>query len=85
MTGINVPIAYTQAYTCFGLACVVAARVPNNAGSLLPLTVSAPYFLVEIASTLRSAENHHEIIQRFGRFPHRNRTLGRECSPAPPV
>ena len=40
--GINVPIAYTTAYTCFGLACVVAARVPNNAGSLAPLTVSAP-------------------------------------------
>jgi uncharacterized protein (DUF924 family) len=34
------------------------------------------------ASALRSAENHHEIIERFGRFPHRNRTLGRECSPS---
>jgi uncharacterized protein (DUF924 family) len=34
------------------------------------------------ASALRSAENHHEIIERFGRFPHRNRALGRECSPA---
>ena len=34
------------------------------------------------ASALRSAENHHEIIERFGRFPYRNRTLGRECSPA---
>src|SRR5262249_33115580 len=34
--GINVPIAYTTAYTCFGLACVVAAGVPHNARSLLP-------------------------------------------------
>jgi uncharacterized protein (DUF924 family) len=34
------------------------------------------------ASALRSAENHHEIIERFGRFPHRNRALGRECSPS---
>jgi uncharacterized protein (DUF924 family) len=25
----------------------------------------------------RSAENHREIIERFGRFPHRNRVLGR--------
>jgi uncharacterized protein (DUF924 family) len=34
------------------------------------------------ASALRSAENHHEIIERFGRFPHRNRALGRESTPA---
>jgi N-methylhydantoinase B len=40
--GINVPLAYTTAYTCFGLGCVVASRIPNNAGSLEPLTVSAP-------------------------------------------
>ena len=40
--GINVPLAYTTAYTVFGLGCIVAARIPNNAGSLLPLTVSAP-------------------------------------------
>ncbi|MBM3526001.1 MAG: hydantoinase B/oxoprolinase family protein, partial [Alphaproteobacteria bacterium] len=40
--GINVPIAYTTAYTVFGLGCIVAARIPNNAGSLGPLTVSAP-------------------------------------------
>ena len=42
MRGINVPSAYTLAYTCFGLGCIVAARIPNNAGSLAPLTVSAP-------------------------------------------
>jgi N-methylhydantoinase B len=40
--GINVPIAYTTAYTVFGLGCIVSARIPNNAGSLGPLTVSAP-------------------------------------------
>lgn len=40
--GINVPLAYTTAYTVFGLACAVAPRVPNNAGSLRRLTVSAP-------------------------------------------
>lgn len=34
------------------------------------------------ASALRSAENHHEIIERFGRFPYRNRALGRESTPA---
>ena len=40
--GINVPLAYTTAYTVFGLGCVVATHIPNNAGSLEPLTVSAP-------------------------------------------
>jgi N-methylhydantoinase B len=40
--GINVPLAYTTAYTVFGLACAIAPRVPNNAGSLSPYTVSAP-------------------------------------------
>lgn len=40
--GINVPLAYTRAYTVFGLGCIVAAGIPNNAGSLSPLTVSAP-------------------------------------------
>jgi uncharacterized protein (DUF924 family) len=27
------------------------------------------------------AERHHEIIERFGRFPHRNEVLGRESTP----
>jgi N-methylhydantoinase B len=40
--GINVPASYTTAYTVFGLGCVVASQIPNNAGSLSPLTVSAP-------------------------------------------
>jgi N-methylhydantoinase B len=40
--GINVPAAYTTAYTVFGLGCVIASHIPNNAGSLAPLTVSAP-------------------------------------------
>src|SRR3954462_3888560 len=40
--GINVPLAYTTAYTVFGLGCVVASAIPNNAGSLGPLNVSAP-------------------------------------------
>lgn len=30
---------------------------------------------------LRYAERHAEIIQRFGRFPHRNKALGRSSTP----
>jgi uncharacterized protein (DUF924 family) len=29
----------------------------------------------------RWAEHHHAVIARFGRFPHRNRALGRETTP----
>jgi len=40
--GINVPITYTAAYTCFGLSCATGLEVPNNAGSLAPYRVTAP-------------------------------------------
>lgn len=40
--GINVPLAYATAYSVFALGCAVAPGVPNNAGSLGPLTASAP-------------------------------------------
>ncbi|MEK9725867.1 MAG: hydantoinase B/oxoprolinase family protein, partial [Rhodospirillaceae bacterium] len=40
--GVNVPMAYTTAYTAFGLSCVVSPEVPNNAGSLAPFTIRAP-------------------------------------------
>ena len=33
---------YCLAYTAFGVKCLVAPEVPNNAGSLAPITVSAP-------------------------------------------
>lgn len=29
----------------------------------------------------RWAEHHHGVVARFGRFPHRNRALGRETTP----
>jgi N-methylhydantoinase B len=40
--GINVVLNYTKAYTCFGVKCVVAPDIPNNYGSLQPITFSAP-------------------------------------------
>lgn len=40
--GINLPLTYTQAYASFGVRCVVGATVPNNAGSLSAVRVSAP-------------------------------------------
>ena len=40
--GINVPLTYTQAYASFGVRCVIGSKVPNNAGSLAPVRVTAP-------------------------------------------
>ncbi|MCY4095217.1 MAG: hydantoinase B/oxoprolinase family protein [Gammaproteobacteria bacterium] len=40
--GINVPLTYAQAYASFGVRCLIGNDVPNNAGSLKPISVSAP-------------------------------------------
>src|SRR5512132_253451 len=40
--GINVVYNYGLAYTAFGVKCLVAPAVPNNAGSLAPISASAP-------------------------------------------
>lgn len=39
--GINSPKCYTDAYSVFGLKCLIAPDVPNNAGSLEPFEVRA--------------------------------------------
>jgi uncharacterized protein (DUF924 family) len=33
------------------------------------------------ADNLKYAEDHADIVRRFGRFPHRNRILGRATTP----
>jgi len=40
--GINVPLTYTQAYASFGVRCVIGGAVPNNAGSLGAVKITAP-------------------------------------------
>ena len=40
--GINVPLVYTKAYACYGIKCIVAPDIPNNAGSLAPFRITAP-------------------------------------------
>jgi N-methylhydantoinase B len=39
---INCPLCYTEAYTTFGINCVIAPHVPNNAGTLEAVKVTAP-------------------------------------------
>ena len=33
------------------------------------------------ANYIDYAERHRDVIARFGRFPHRNRVMGRQCTP----
>ncbi|MES0827356.1 hydantoinase B/oxoprolinase family protein [Ruegeria sp. SCP11] len=40
--GINVPLNYATAYSVFGLRCIFAPEVPNNAGSLGCFEITAP-------------------------------------------
>jgi len=40
--GLNVPLCYTEAYTSFGIKCIVAPKVPNNAASLATIRTTAP-------------------------------------------
>ena len=40
--GLNVPMCYTDAYTAFGIKCIVAPKVPNNYASLATIRTTAP-------------------------------------------
>ena len=39
---INSVLNYTQAYACYAVKCLLDPDAPNNAGTLAPITVSAP-------------------------------------------
>jgi N-methylhydantoinase B len=40
--GINCPLNYASAYTCFALKCAIAPEIPNNFGSIEPMVIWAP-------------------------------------------
>ena len=60
---INVPRAYTRAYTAFGLACVLAKGVPNNAGSLKPFKIEAPEGCILNATYPCAVASRHSVGQ----------------------
>ena len=43
--------------------------------------IAAPGFKNITESCLKSGKEHREVIKRFGRFPHRNKILGRPSTP----
>ena len=61
--GINVPETYTRAYASFGVRCVVGSEVPNNAGSLSAIEVSAPVGCLLNAPPPAAVSARHSIGQ----------------------
>ena len=61
--GINVPLAYTQAYASFGVRCVVGNEIPNNAGSLDVVHITAPEGCLVNALSPRAVSARHSIGQ----------------------
>ena len=61
--GINVPLTYAQAYTSFGVRCVVGNDVPNNAGSLSVVRVTAPEGCILNAPRPAAVSARHTIGQ----------------------
>ncbi|MBT4106369.1 hydantoinase B/oxoprolinase family protein [Gammaproteobacteria bacterium] len=61
--GINVPLSYSQAYASFGVRCVIGSTVPNNAGSLDTIRVSAPMGCILNAPRPHAVAVRHVIGQ----------------------
>ena len=61
--GINVPVTYTEAYATFGVRCIIGNRVPNNAGSLEPVRISAPVGCILNAPRPAAVTARHVIGQ----------------------
>jgi N-methylhydantoinase B len=61
--GINVPLTYTQAYASFGVRCVVGNDIPNNAGSLGVVRVTAPEGSILNAPRPSAVSARHAIGQ----------------------
>ena len=61
--GINVPLTYTQAYASFGVRCVIGNDIPNNAGSLGVVRVTAPEGCILNAPRPAAVSARHAIGQ----------------------
>ncbi|MBX3706370.1 MAG: hydantoinase B/oxoprolinase family protein [Pseudomonadales bacterium] len=61
--GINVPLPYTEAYASFGVRCLIGNDVPNNAGSLRVIRVTAPPGSILNARPPRAVSARHAVGQ----------------------
>ena len=79
--GINSPQCYTEAYSVFGLKCIIAPAIPNNAGSLAPFGVLAEDGSI-VASAApgarhRAARDRADAARPDVRLPSRRRSRAR--------
>lgn len=61
--GINVPLPYTEAYASFGVRCLIGNQIPNNAGSLGAIRVTAPVGSIVNAQRPAAVSARHSIGQ----------------------
>jgi N-methylhydantoinase B len=61
--GINVPLNYATAYTVYGIRCFVGPDIPNNAGSLEPIRITAPVGSILNASDPAPVSMRHMVGQ----------------------
>ena len=60
--GINVPMAYTDAYTSFGVRCIVGPSVPNNSGSPRGHSGDRPGWLDSELHRIRPPVNVRHVV-----------------------
>lgn len=61
---INVPLCYTRAMTCYAIKCLTTPRIPNNQGSVGPISVTAPEGCLLNAVTPAATGGRH-IVGHF--------------------
>jgi N-methylhydantoinase B len=61
--GINVPLTYAQAYASYGVRILIGAEIPNNAGSLEVVRVTAPEGCILNAMRPSPVSSRHIIGQ----------------------
>ena len=73
---VYMPFEHAEDMAMQEQAVALFTRMANAEGGTAPAAVSKG-----IAGMLDFAQRHREVIQRFGRFPHRNAILGRASTP----
>ncbi len=66
--GINVVMAYTHAYSTFAIRSVLNPDLPNNAGSLAPIKVTAPDECI-VNAKYPSPVNARHVVGMYVPFP----------------
>src|SRR5690606_26587128 len=67
-SGINVVMAYTHAYSTFAVRSTLNPDLPNNAGSLAPIKVSAPEGSI-VNARYPSPVNARHVVGMYVPFP----------------